>query len=301
MAADLTQDVFLVVELDDLAARRAAEAETVGHDECAAALDELCQARIVDLAADDGHAGAVRILGVRLALFELGERLAQVGQDERLGAGVAHEVEDVELVARDDRVVELAHLSNFADDLADLVVLGDGLAQRLVGRINAEGLGQTVEHVLAHLRGVGIDVVIGHLERHVGMRDKEFLLAVDLQDLEVLHGAVHGRAGVHADHRIQELVTTLDCTLDERTCVVTGIVGHVVRRDIQRTGLGCSESHRDAVVYVEEDLRNVIAGVAEDDAAVRLRLPHQLVVGVFQKVFKVDQMLQIFQMFPLPS
>ena len=155
--------------------------------------------------------------------------------------------------------------------------------------------------MLAHLRGVGIDVVIGHLERHVGMRDKEFLLAVDLQDLEVLHGAVHGRAGVHADHRIQELVTTLDCTLDERTCVVTGIVGHVVRRDIQRTGLGCSESHRDAVVYVEEDLRNVIAGVAEDDAAVRLRLPHQLVVGVFQKVFKVDQMLQIFQMFPLPS
>ena len=128
------------------------------------------------------------------------------------------------------------------------------------------------------------------------MRDKEFLLAVDLQDLEVLHGAVHGRAGVHADHRIQELVTTLDCTLDERTCVVTGIVG-----DIQRTGLGCSESHRDAVVYVEEDLRNVIAGVTEDDAAVLLRLPHQLVVGVFQKVFKVDQMLQIFQMFPLPS
>ncbi len=79
------------------------------------------------------------------------------------------------------------------------------------------------------------------------------------------------------------------------------IVGHVVRRDIQRTGLGCSESHRDAVVYVEEDLRNVKAGIAENDAAVRLRLPHQLVVGVFQKVFKVDQMLQIFQMFPLPS
>ena len=51
----------------------------------------------------------------------------------------------------------------------------------------------------------------------------------------------------------------------------------------------------------EEDLRNVIAGVAEDDIAVRLGLPNQLVVGVFQKVFKVDQMLQIFQMFPLPS
>ena len=45
----------------------------------------------------------------------------------------------------------------------------------------------------------------------------------------------------------------------------------------------------------------MIAGVAEDDAAVLLRLPYQLVVGVFQKVFKVDQMLQIFQMFPLPS
>ena len=43
------------------------------------------------------------------------------------------------------------------------------------------------------------------------------------------------------------------------------------------------------------------ADVAEDDVAVRLSLPNQLVVGVFQKVFKVDQMLQIFQMFPLPS
>ena len=117
--------------------------------------DELRQAGIVDLAADDGNAGTVRALGVRLALFEISERLAQVGQDERLRAGVAHEVEDVELIARDDRVVELAHLSDLADDLADLVVLGDRLAQRLVGGVNAEGLGQTVEHVLAHLRGVG--------------------------------------------------------------------------------------------------------------------------------------------------
>ena len=52
------------------------------------------QAGIVDLAADDGNAGTVRALGVRLALFELSRRLAQVGQDERLRAGVAHEVED---------------------------------------------------------------------------------------------------------------------------------------------------------------------------------------------------------------
>ena len=98
----------------------------------------------------------------------------------------------MELIARDDGVLGLAHLADLGDDLADLVVLGDGLAQGFVGGVNAEGLGQTIEHVLAHLLGVGVDVVIGHFERHVRVRDEEFLLVVDVQHLKVLHGAVHG-------------------------------------------------------------------------------------------------------------
>ena len=75
---------------------------------------------------------------------------------------------------------------------------------------------------------------------------------------------------------------------------------HTQRRDILHAETEEIIDPR-TVLAVEEDLLNVIAGVAEDDAAVRLSLPNQLVVGVFQKVFKVDQMLQIFQMFPLPS
>ena len=60
-----------------------------------------------------------------------------------------------------------------------------------------------------------------------------------------------------------------------------------------------AQTHREAVAYVEQRLRNMVAGIAEGEVAFRLCLLHQLVVGVLKQTFKVDQMLKIFQMLHL--
>ena len=121
--ADLWQGVLIVLQLNDLPTGGGAEAVPVGHYQCAAALDKLRQLRVVDLAAHDGHAGTEGGLGIRLALFQLRQRLSQVRQDQVLGTGKAHQVQHVELIAGDDRVFLLAQLADLADDGTDLVVL----------------------------------------------------------------------------------------------------------------------------------------------------------------------------------
>ena len=131
------------------------------------------------------------------------------------------------------------------------------------------------------------------------MGDEEVGLVVDLQDLEVLHGAVHHRAGVHADHGVQELVTALDAAFHERSGVLAGVVGHVVGGDVDGAGVGCAQTYREAVAEVEQDLRHVVAGIAESDAALLLSLSDQLIVGVLKQFFKENQMLKIFQMLHL--
>ena len=168
---------------------------------------------IVDLGTDDGNAGAEGILGVGLASLQLLQGLPQVGQDQSLGAGVGHQVQHMELIAGDDGVLGLAHLADLGDDPADLVVLLHSLADGGVGDVGAEDLMDAVEHMDLHLADIALDGVVGDLEGHVGVGDEEVGVIVDLQDLEVLHGAVHHGTCVHADHRVQELVAALDGAL----------------------------------------------------------------------------------------
>ena len=120
---DLGQGVLIVLQLNDLPTGGGAEAVPVGHHQCAAALDELRQLRVVDLAARDEYARPVARFRVRLARAQLLQRLSQVRQDQVLGTGKAHQVQHVELIAGDDRVFLLAQLTDLADDGTDLVVL----------------------------------------------------------------------------------------------------------------------------------------------------------------------------------
>ena len=88
-AADLRECVLGIGELYLLSTGEGAVAVAVGDHQCAAALDELDELGIVDLRADNDNADTVVLLGVGLAAFYLLKRLAQVGEDESLGAGVA--------------------------------------------------------------------------------------------------------------------------------------------------------------------------------------------------------------------
>ena len=83
--------------------------------------------------ADYADAAAVPGLRIRLALFDLRQRLLQVRQDQPLRAAEAHHVDDVELIARDGRVGLFAQLAELGYDLADLVVPRHGVAQSGVG------------------------------------------------------------------------------------------------------------------------------------------------------------------------
>ena len=299
MQTDLAQSVLVVLELDDLAAGSGAEAVAVGHDQSAAALDELGELRIVDLGADYRNAGTERRLLVGLALLQLLQGLTQVRQDESLRTGVGNEVDDVELIAGDDGVLCLAHLCHLGDDGADLVVLCDCLTDSGVGGVHTVDLGQLVEHMDTHLLDVGVESVVGDFVGDVAVGHEEVGLLVDLQDLKVLHCTVHHGAGVNAYHRVEELVAALDAALDERACELAGVVGHVVGCDVDGAGVRRAQTHREAVAYVEQRLGNMVAGIAEGEVAFRLCLLHQLVVGVLKQTFKVDQMLKIFQMLHL--
>ena len=203
------------------------------------------------------------------------------------------------LIAGDNGVLGLAHIADLGEDLADLIVLLDGLADGLVGYVNAELLMQIVQDVLLHLNFVCIESIIGHLEGNVHVSYKELFLVVDLQDLEVLHCAVHHGAGVHTDHCVEELIAALDSAFDECACVLAGVVGHVVGCDVDRACLRCAQTHGETVAYVEKCFGNMVASVAKADIALSLSLLYQLVVGILKKTFEVDQMLKIFQMLHL--
>ena len=45
-----------------------------------------------------------------------------------MGADLAYELDDVELIAGDGRIIELAEVADLGDDAAELVVLLDSLA-----------------------------------------------------------------------------------------------------------------------------------------------------------------------------
>ena len=203
------------------------------------------------------------------------------------------------LIAGDNGVFSLAHIADLGEDLAHFVVLLDCLADSLIGGIDAELLVQVIQNMLLHLDFICVEGIVNYLEGNVHVSYKELLLRVDLQDLEVLHCAVHHGAGVYADHCIEELIAALDCTLYECACVLAGVVGHVVGRDVDRACFRCAQTHGETVAYVEKCFGNVIASVAKADIALSLSLLYQLVVGILKKTFEVDQMLKIFQMLHL--
>ena len=175
-------------------------------------------------------------------------------------------------------------------------MLRDGLAQRVVGGVDPEHLRQAVQHADPHLAAIALDRVVGDLEGHIRVRDEEIGLVVHVQDLKVLHRAVHHGAGVHTDQRVEVLITALDGALQQGARILAGVVGHVIGGDVDGAGIGGAQSGRKAVVHIEQDFRNVEAGVTQADLAVGLRLLDQLVVGVLKQTLKVDQMLKIFQM-----
>ena len=206
-----------VENFDLLAAGQAAVAIAVGHDHGAAVLDELRERRIVDLAAGHDQAHAEPRLRVRLAALELGERLLEIRQDPLVRAHLAHELDDMELITRDDGIGRLAQVADLGDDAGNFVVISDRFENRLVGDVDAVGLVQRLEHLAAQLLFIVIDGEVLVRERHVHHAHEKLriFLLHEAEDLEMLVAAVHHLARLGREQRIEIVIAALDAALED--------------------------------------------------------------------------------------
>ena len=299
-AADLRECVLGIGELYLLSAGEGAVAVAVGDHQCAAALDELDELGIVDLRADNDNADTVVLLGVGLAAFYLLKRLAQIWEDESLGAGVADQNQNGVLIAGDGRDIQLAQLAYLGEDAADLIVLAHGGADGVVRGVDAvvfvQGLQNLSGDLLADVLDAVLVVGIGNVQ--IAVEELVLVFALRVQDLHVLDGAVIRLADVNAYHGVEKSVAALKCALQQRPGELTAVVGHVIGGQLHRVGMWGTEPDRETVPQVQQHLRRMETGVTDGQVPLCLRFPHKLVVCVFQKILKVDQMLQFFHCRP---
>ena len=290
MTADLSEGVLFVVEDDLGTAGDGAEAEAVGADISALLLNELDQAGVVDLGADQNHAAAPGLFLVGLAGLELFQGLLQLVHDLVDGAQIGGKTQDVELITGDTRMRFLAEVADGADQTDHLVVLLDRLADGLVGNVDAILLVQGVQHMVGALQHrqihVGGGVLKGNL--HVLMEEVRVVLAHGSQQLHVLNAAVEHGAAVGRDDAVGEVEAALNGALQQGTAGLAQQVRHVERGDVHGAGLRCRQTNGETFAQIQQRFGDVLTGVGHRDAALFLCLLDQLVVRRLQQVFKVD-------------
>lgn len=292
------QGRFALPDLDGLAGLHGAVAVPVGHHQCAAALDQLGEVRVVVLAAGQQHLAAVGGLGVRLAGAQLLQRLPQLVDDEVLGTGQRHQIDHMELVPGDGGVVQLAVVSDLLHDAAQLVVALDGLENGLVRRVHAVVIVEEIHHMRLQLRLVVVDAVGGLFEGHVGELALELLVLDDIHPLQMLLEPTGDSTRLRGQLRIQEVEAALQRPLQQAASVVTGTGRHVVGCHVRRGTAGSAQTHRDAAGQIQQHLRHKVAGIAQRQLSVTFRLLDQIVVGLLKQVLEVNQ---VFQVPPLSS
>jgi hypothetical protein len=266
---------------------------TVADDFGAAAFDQLGELGVIVLGAGQNDLAAERALLIGLAGLEFLGRFLQHREDQFLRADQRAELDDLELIARDGRVVELAVITDLIDDRADLIVQVDGLHERLVGDVDTEFLVQRIEDVGLKLAFIVLNAVLISLERHVGERHEEVRILDDVHVVKVLLETAGDRAGLGAEISIQEVVAAFECALEEAAAVMAGTAGHVICSHVRRSAFRRSQTDCKAAGQVEQNFGHEVAGVTQRSLAVCLSLPDQLVVGLLEQVFKCDQVFQV--------
>ena len=280
-----------------LASRQGTVAIPICADECAAVLQQLREGRIVDLAAGHHDTHPIPELGVRFTALDLLEGLLQIGQDQRMGAHFAHQHDHMELVAGDGRIVQLAQLADLGQDPANPVVLLDGLEQCTVRGVDAVNFAERTEDPLFQLRDIVFYGGITVRERHVHHAHEKLrvLLLHELQYFKVLMPSVHHLAGLAGEQGVQIVISALDPALQDAAGIGADLAGHVVGSHIHGSGLRRAQAAGKAPRKIEQHLRNEVAGVSQRQLTFFLCFADKLVVCLLQQIFKIDQMLQVFQ------
>ena len=132
-------------------------------------------------------------------------------------AHLAHELDDMELITRDDGIGRLAQVADLGDDAGNFVVISDRFENRLVGDVDAVGRVQRLEHLHAQLLFIVIDGEVLVRERHVHHAHEKLriFLLHEAEDLEMLVAAVHHLARLGREQRIEIVIAALDAALED--------------------------------------------------------------------------------------
>lgn len=150
--------------------------------------------------------------------------------------------------------------------------------------------------MVAALQDVQVQAVVVRLHRdlHVLEEELRLVLAHGLEQLHVLHGAVHHRAAVRRNHAVGKVVAAFNGALEQRAAVLTQEAGHIIRGHFHRAGARCAQARRESAGQVQQRLGRVFAGIGNADLPLVLRLSNQVIVRFLQKVFEVQKMFQVF-------
>ena len=215
-------------------------AVTVANDLCAAAFNKLGEVGVIVLASREHYLAAERPLCVGLTGLHFLRCLAQVGKDEILRAYQRYELDDMELIAGDGRIIKLAVIAYLVYELADLIVLLDGFLERLIGNIDSEIVMQCGQNMSPELIAEVFIVVLGVFKGNVGelaeelvvLDDVHVLDGVKMLGLNVLLEAAGDGAGLGRHLCVEEIEAAFECALEKAAAIVTYAGGHVVSRDV---------------------------------------------------------------------
>ncbi len=170
-------------------------------------------------------------------------------------------------------------------------MLLDGRPERLVRDVDAELLGELVEHVRLQLLAEVVHAVLVLLERHVGELAEEVRVLDDVHPLQMLLETAGDGAGLGGELGVEEIEAALERALHEAASVMAGAAGHVVCSHLGRGAARGAQANGEAPGQVEQDLRHKVTGVSKGALAFVLCLLDEVVVGLLQQVFKEDQVL----------
>ena len=208
-----------------------------------------------------------------------------------MGADLADQLDDVELVAGDVGVIGLAEIADLGDYAADLVVVLDGLAHGGVGGVDAVLVMQLVNDLELELSLVVIEVGLVALHGRIDLGDEELLVLDGVDEEEMLLHTLHRCAALRAEESVEVVVAALDGALEDGAGIGAGAGGHVVAGDVGGRAARRSEPGGEAAGEIEQRLGYVVAVVAESVASLVHCLYDKLVVCLLKQILKVDKML----------
>ena len=138
------------------------------------------------------------------------------------------------------------------------------------------------------------DGIVILFERNIGELAEEIRVVDKARHhLHMLLEPAGDRAGLRGKLSVQEIETTLESAFHQCPSVHTGTTRHVISSHVRRCASRCAQPYGETTRKVQKNFRHEVTGITEREFSFVLGLTHQVVVGLQQKILKLDHVLQI--------